>query len=62
MKYISAYIDKLSEEKDFIRSNVEKVIRLLDVLDFIFVKSSCDILPPLKEVGASCAMIPTDQA
>ena len=27
-----------------------------------FSKRRSDILPPLKEVGASCAIIPTDQA
>ena len=40
MKYTKQYIEKLGEETNFINSNLEKVIRLLDVLDYIFAKSS----------------------
>lgn len=40
MKYTKAFIIKLGEETNFINNNLEKVIRLLDVLDFIFNKSS----------------------
>lgn len=34
------YIADISEETGFLTNNIEKVIRLLDVLDFIFSKSS----------------------
>ena len=40
MKYTKAFIIKLGEETNFINNNLEKVVRLLDVLDFIFNKSS----------------------
>lgn len=40
MNYSKQYINKLSEETNFINSNLEKVVRLLDVLVFIFNKSS----------------------
>ena len=40
MKYTKQYIEKLGEETNFINSNLEKVVRLLDVLDYIFTKSS----------------------
>ena len=39
MNYTKQYINKLGEETNFINSNLEKVVRLLDVLDFIFTKS-----------------------
>ena len=42
---------------------INEVVQLFIKKSFInewLLKS--DILPPLKEVGASCAMIPTDQA
>jgi len=38
--YSKILIEKFSHETGFIGSNIEKVIRLLDVLDFIFSKSS----------------------
>lgn len=40
MIYSKILIEKFSHETGFIGSNIEKVIRLLDVLDFIFSKSS----------------------
>lgn len=40
MNYSKQYINKLGEETHFINSNLEKVIRLLDVLEFIFNKST----------------------
>ena len=40
MNYSKQYITELSEQTGFIAGNVEKVIRLLDVLDFLFSKSS----------------------
>lgn len=40
MKYSKQYIAEISEQTGFIANNLEKVIRLLDVLDFIFAKSS----------------------
>ena len=40
MNYSKQYISKTSEQTGFIANNIEKVIRLLDVLDFIFNKSS----------------------
>lgn len=40
MNYSRQYINKLGEKTNFINSNLEKVIRLLDVLDYIFAKSS----------------------
>ena len=40
MNYSKQYISKLGEETNFISSNLEKVLRLLDVLKFIFVNSS----------------------
>lgn len=40
MNYSKQYITEISEQTGFIANNVEKVIRLLDVLDFIFTKSS----------------------
>ncbi len=40
MNYSKQYIAEISEQTGFIANNVEKVIRLLDVLDFIFTKSS----------------------
>ena len=40
MNYSKQYITEVSEQTGFIANNVEKVIRLLDVLDFIFAKSS----------------------
>ena len=40
MNYTKQYINKLGEETNFINSNLEKVVRLLDVLDYIFTKSS----------------------
>lgn len=45
MNYSKTYINEISKSTSFIASNVEKVIRLLDVLDFIFNNSSfCDAL------------------
>ena len=40
MNYSKQYISEVSEQTVFIANNIEKVIRLLDVLDFIFAKSS----------------------
>ncbi len=40
MNYSKQYITELSERTGFIAGNVEKVIRLLGVLDFLFAKSS----------------------
>ena len=40
MNYSKQYINRLGEETNFINSNLEKVIRLLDVLDYIFSNSS----------------------
>ena len=40
MNYSKQYISQLGEETNFINSIVEKVVRLLDVLDFVFTKSS----------------------
>lgn len=40
MNYTKQYINKLGEETNFINSNLEKVVRLLDVLDYIFTNSS----------------------
>ena len=40
MNYSKQYITELSEQTGFIAGNVEKGIRLLDVLDFLFRKSS----------------------
>lgn len=40
MNYSKQYINKLGEETNFINSNLEKVVRLLDVLEFIFNKST----------------------
>lgn len=40
MNYSKQYITEVSEQTGFIANNIEKVIRLLDVLDFIFAKSS----------------------
>ena len=40
MNYSKQYITEISEQTGFIANNIEKVIRLLDVLDFIFTKSS----------------------
>ncbi len=45
MNYSKIYVSEISKRTGFIASNVEKAIRLLDVLDFIFNKSSfCDAL------------------
>ena len=38
MNYSKQYINKLSEETNFINSDLEKVVRLLDVLEFILIK------------------------
>ena len=35
MNYSSKYIDALNKDNNFITSNLEKVIRLLDVINFI---------------------------
>ena len=35
MNYSRAFIEKLNKDGNFIQSNFEKVVRLLDVLDFI---------------------------
>lgn len=40
MNYSKQYITEISEQTGFIANNIEKVLRLLDVLDFIFNKSS----------------------
>lgn len=40
MKYIKENIVEYAKETGFINSNLEKVIRLLDVLDFLFSKST----------------------
>ena len=40
MNYSKQYINKLGEETNFINSNLEKVVRLLDVLEFVFNKST----------------------
>ena len=40
MKYIKKYISSYAKETGFIGSNLEKVIRLLDVLKYIFSKSA----------------------
>ena len=40
MKYIKENISDYAKETGFIGSNIEKVIRLLDVLDYVFSKSS----------------------
>lgn len=40
MNYSKQYIKKLGEETNFINNNLEKVVRLLDVLEFIFSKSN----------------------
>lgn len=40
MKYIKNNISEYSEITGFIGSNLEKVIRLLDVLNFVFSKST----------------------
>ena len=40
MNYSKQFISEISEQTGFIANNLEKVVRLLDVLDFIFVKSS----------------------
>lgn len=40
MNYSKQYIENESKSTGFIGGNVEKVIRLLDVLEFIFSKSS----------------------
>ena len=40
MNYSKQYINKLGEETHFINSNLEKVVRLLDVLEFVFNKST----------------------
>ena len=40
MKYIKESISDYAKETGFIGSNIEKVIRLLDVLDYVFSKSS----------------------
>ena len=39
MKYTKENISVYAKTTDFIGSNVEKVLRLLDVLDFLFSKS-----------------------
>lgn len=40
MKYTKEYISKFANDTGFISSNIEKVIRLLDVLKFVFSESS----------------------
>lgn len=40
MNYSKNYIASLTIENSFIKYNIEKVLRLLDVLDFIFNKSN----------------------
>lgn len=40
MNYSKQYITELSEQTGFIANVIEKVIRLLDVLNFVFTKSS----------------------
>lgn len=40
MNFSKQYIAELSSRSGFIANNIEKVIRLIDVLDFIFTKSS----------------------
>lgn len=35
MNYSSKYIDELNKENNFIKSNLEKVVRLLDILNYI---------------------------
>lgn len=40
MNYSKQFISKLGEETKFINNNLEKVVRLLDVLDYIFEKST----------------------
>ena len=40
MNYSKQFINKLGENTNFINSNLEKVVRLLDVLEFIFNKST----------------------
>ena len=40
MKYIKENISKYATSTGFIGSNIEKVMRLLDVLNFLFSKSS----------------------
>lgn len=40
MNYSKQYINGFANKTGFISSNIEKVIRLLDVLDFIFSQSS----------------------
>ena len=40
MNYSKQYINKLGEKTNFINNNLEKVVRLLDVLEFIFSKSN----------------------
>lgn len=40
MKYTKEYISKFANDTGFLGSNIEKVIRLLDVLKFVFSESS----------------------
>lgn len=40
MNYSKQFINKLGEDTNFINSNLEKVVRLLDILEFIFNKST----------------------
>ena len=40
MNYSKQYINEIANQNGFVASNIEKVIRLLDVLEFIFMKSS----------------------
>ena len=35
MNYSSKYIDELNKDNNFIKSNLEKVVRLLDILNYI---------------------------
>ena len=40
MIYSKKQIEKYAEETSFLKNNIEKVMRLLDVLDYLFSKSS----------------------
>lgn len=59
MNYSKQYISKVVQETGYLANNLEKVIRLLDVLDFIFSKSSFKDALSLKG-GTAINLVYTD--
>lgn len=43
MNYSSKYIDELNKDNNFIKSNLEKVVRLLDILNYISTELDPDL-------------------